>query len=316
MSISAKMEPRAPFPWYGGKRREADRVWALLGNVTRYIEPFAGSLGVLLGRAEPWSGLEVVNDLDGYVVNAWRSIKQSPEETAEHATGLISELDCTARHIWLVNEGRRELNRLAADPEWHDPKIAGWWLHGVAAWIGTGYCAGDGPWTRAKILGESGVDGQGVNRKLPHLGDDGRGVNRQERCRSYMKHLANRLKDVVVTCGDWQRVLTPSAMATRSGQPVGVFLDPPYRDHGREYGTGNAGVEDIWQRLEGWLPTITQNMRVIVCGYDGDLAPPTGWTTIEYTAKGTGSHNRIRERMWASPGCLSEQTLFGAEACR
>jgi hypothetical protein len=127
-----------------------------------------------------------------------------------------------------------------------------------------------------------------------------------------MKHLANRLNDVVVTCGDWQRVLTPSAMASRSGKPVGVFLDPPYRDHGDEYGTGSAGVEDIWQRLEEWLPTLSPNMRVVVCGYDGDLSPPTGWTTIAYTAKGTGSRNRSRERMWASPGCLSEQTIFDA----
>lgn len=53
---------RAPFPWYGGKRRVAKDVWLLLGDVSRYVEPFAGSLGVLLGRdggvEEIWVGIE------------------------------------------------------------------------------------------------------------------------------------------------------------------------------------------------------------------------------------------------------------------
>lgn len=40
----------APFPWFGGKARAAGRVWAALGDVGHYVEPFAGSLAVLLGR--------------------------------------------------------------------------------------------------------------------------------------------------------------------------------------------------------------------------------------------------------------------------
>ena len=36
--------PKAPFPWFGGKRRVADKVWAALGDVDQYVEPFAGSL--------------------------------------------------------------------------------------------------------------------------------------------------------------------------------------------------------------------------------------------------------------------------------
>ena len=41
-------ELRAPFPWFGGKRRAADLVWPRLGDVSTYNEPFAGSLAVLL----------------------------------------------------------------------------------------------------------------------------------------------------------------------------------------------------------------------------------------------------------------------------
>jgi len=54
---------RAPFPWFGGKSRAAALVWQALGDVSNYVEPFAGSLAILLGRPhEP--RIETVNDLD------------------------------------------------------------------------------------------------------------------------------------------------------------------------------------------------------------------------------------------------------------
>lgn len=33
---------KAPFPWFGGKSRAAAAVWALLGDVPHYVEPFFG----------------------------------------------------------------------------------------------------------------------------------------------------------------------------------------------------------------------------------------------------------------------------------
>lgn len=41
---------RSPFPWFGGKRRVAADVWAALGDVDSYVEPFFGSGAVLLER--------------------------------------------------------------------------------------------------------------------------------------------------------------------------------------------------------------------------------------------------------------------------
>jgi len=341
--LGADTALRAPFPWYGGKRRVASNVWALLGDCSRYVEPFAGSLGVLLGRPEPFGGLEVVNDLDGYVVNAWRAMKHDPRKTAEYAIDLVSELDLTARHLWLVNEGRELLaGNLAADPEWFDARTAGWWLHGVAGWIGTGYCSGKGPWTRDRLrnrklphLGDDGRgvnrqlphlgnDGQGVKRKLPHLGNDGQGVNRQlphlgndgqdndqlERCAAYMQAISRRLSRVVVASGDWQRTVTPSALGTRTNRRVGIFLDPPYRQHGNEYGVGDSGVEELWTRLEAWAADADPALAVVVCGYEGDFNAPDGWGEIAYTATGTSTANASRERFWISPACHQESRLF------
>jgi DNA adenine methylase len=58
-------EPRAPFPWFGGKRRVADVVWRAFGpTCPNYVEPFAGSLAVLLARPGGAGKIETVNDLD------------------------------------------------------------------------------------------------------------------------------------------------------------------------------------------------------------------------------------------------------------
>ena len=57
---------RAPFPWFGGKRRVADVVWRAFGNVPNYVEPFAGSLAVLLARPHE-AKIETVNDRDRYL---------------------------------------------------------------------------------------------------------------------------------------------------------------------------------------------------------------------------------------------------------
>jgi pyrroline-5-carboxylate reductase len=42
----------APFPYFGGKRRAAPIVWRALGDPSGYVEPFAGSVAMLLDRLE------------------------------------------------------------------------------------------------------------------------------------------------------------------------------------------------------------------------------------------------------------------------
>jgi hypothetical protein len=47
---------KAPFPWFGGKIRAAHLIWPRFGDVPNYVEPFAGSLAVLLRRPIASSG--------------------------------------------------------------------------------------------------------------------------------------------------------------------------------------------------------------------------------------------------------------------
>ena len=69
---------KPPFPYYGAKIRMAPRIAALLPPHTTYLEPYAGSLAVLLAK-EP-SEVETVNDLDGDLVLFWRVLRDQPEE--------------------------------------------------------------------------------------------------------------------------------------------------------------------------------------------------------------------------------------------
>jgi hypothetical protein len=169
----------APFPWFGGKSRAAPAVWSALGDCAVYVEPFAGSLAAVLGRPieDPARYVETVNDADGFVCNVWRAIASDPEAVAAAADWPVNEADLHARHLWLVGRRAELTQRLMGDPEYFDAKVAGWWLWGICAWIGSGWCSGRGPWVRDEE-GRMVKGGGGVERKRPRIGGDGAGVHK------------------------------------------------------------------------------------------------------------------------------------------
>lgn len=191
---------KTPFPWAGGKADAAPAVWEALGDVDHYVEPFAGSLAVLMRRPHPCNRTyysETVGDLDGLLCNAWRAIAHDPDAVAEAASWPVSEADLHARHLWLLRwREERQLEHLMGNPDWHDVRAAGWWLWGQSAWIGHGWCSGEGPWVvgaDGRIEKRSGS--RGVSKKLPHLSGDGRGVNhpnlREEGVSRRVPHLSD-----------------------------------------------------------------------------------------------------------------------------
>jgi len=135
---------RAPFTWFGGKRRAAALVWNLLGtgeDAPRcYCEPFAGSLAVLLGRPE-WRPalIETVNDKDAALALVWRSIAADPDGVAHFADWPVNEADLHARHRWIIRFLATNADKIRNDPEFTHPKFAGWWLWGINCWIGAGW---------------------------------------------------------------------------------------------------------------------------------------------------------------------------------
>jgi len=323
---------QAPFVWFGGKSRAAPPIWPRLGEVANYVEPFAGSLAVLLGSPRI-STHETVNDLDGFICNAWRAIAQRPDEVAQHADWPVNECDLHARHAWLVGQRDTLTHRLEGDPDFCDAKIAGWWLWGIASWIGSGWCSGKGPWhveDGLLVKADRGNAGQGVNRKRPHLGNAGQGVNRKrphlgnaqgvnrqlEACDGpptleWMRELSDRLRRVRVCCGDWKRVCGPSP-TTKLGMTA-VVLDPPYSEGERDMDLYSCDSGTVAADVRAWAIAHGDDplMRIVLCGYDSEHSMHNGWECVEwkanggYASQGDGSNdNAERETLWFSPHCL------------
>lgn len=349
----------APFPWFGGKRRVAAQVWERFGTVRNYVEPFAGSLAVLLARPDA-PGIETANDKDGYVSNFWRAVAADPEAVAHYADWPVNEADLHARHQWLVQQADFR-QRIAEDPEYFDAKIAGWWVWGISCWIGGSWC-GERFWTdgppngKRPMLIQNGngagvhvqrtpqckpqmfADGpgvgvhrarpsqrrphlhrsKGVHRQAPYLSMDGwsRGVHSKTRqLQDWMAQLQTRLRNVRMLCGDWRRVLTPTALGNRGY--CGVFLDPPYSTESDRHAEALYGVDDFsvahdvaaWAREYGSDP----RLRIALCGLAGEHDMPGGWTALKWSrpggygnqsATGVGRANAKREVIWFSPACL------------
>ena len=84
---------KAPFPYFGGKSKIAPLIWSWFGDVQNYVEPFAGSLAVLLSRpSDHTHAKERVNDKDGYISNFWRALAFGAwEDVAKWADWPVNE---------------------------------------------------------------------------------------------------------------------------------------------------------------------------------------------------------------------------------
>lgn len=306
------VELRAPFVYFGGKSRAAPLVWAALGDVHHYVEPFAGSLAVLFERPAQAvragrERIETVNDLDCLVANFWRSVSKDPQSVAAHADWPVSECDLHARQNWIVNQHAfRE--RMLTDPDYFDARIAGWWVWGMGQFIGDKFCdpaKNPPPRTRVRMRGTAGVCGSTAPDTY-----------------HWFQLIAERLRPVHVACGTWEKCVTPAALGN---DPCGVFLDPPYLEGAAGYSAGGVGTNLSATVREWALENGTQpHLRIVLAGYEGehDEVEKHGWSVVQWKAHGgmssgrkggDGNGNRLRERLWLSPHCLrGDGPLFAA----
>jgi len=341
---------KTPFPYFGGKADAAKYVWEALGDVSHYAEPFAGSLAVLLRRPHPANRCyysETVNDADGLLVNAWRSIQLSPDATAEAGSNPICEADLMARHLAILKWKKdKDLEKLMADPRYHDPEIGGWWIWGISCWIGGGWCDGSGAWVEreGRIAKKTGED-DGVSRRRPHLSDNGKGINRPQakepgvsieeqfhpvtmpEVRRWMAFLSARLRHVRILNGDWKRLATAGALKMlevrmNKDKKAGIFLDPPYSHKVRDGKLYTVESADVAEEVLEWCKKNgdDEDYRIVLAGYDSEHneLENMGWTSKEWYKHGFlkgGYANRnkegtqqARERLWLSPHCLRKET--------
>lgn len=291
---------KSPYPFFGGKSKVAPIIWKGLGQVSNYVEPFAGSLAVLLANPSV-PKIETVNDKDCFISNFWRAVSADPEGVAKYADYPVTEVDLHARHRWLVSVATDEFrNKMNTDPDYYDLKIAGWWVWGMGASIGNN-------WLQPK----------GLNA-LPMLSSAGGGIHGlTHSIPDWFQKLQARTRRVRVSCGDWKKIVTPSITYKNKGLSskdiTAVFLDPPYDLDVRD----QVYKEDsnIFKEVLDWAITNGNNsqLRIVLCGYDGSHNIPTDWQTYSWKANGgfgnlgndRGKDNSFKERIWFSPYCLS-----------
>lgn len=130
--MSAVVVP--PVPYFGGKITAAPRIVGLLPPHRHYVEPYAGSLAVLL--AKPRSRMETVNDLDGALVTFWRVLRERPaelarvcaltphsraEQQAAYEISGLPELEVARRVFVQLTQGRAGTRRRTGWRHYVDP---------------------------------------------------------------------------------------------------------------------------------------------------------------------------------------------------
>lgn len=271
---------RPPVPYFGSKQTISPWIVSLLPEHGHYVEPFAGSLSVLLAK-QP-SRMETVNDLDGELVTFWRVLRDRPDDLiracaltphsrAEHAEAYEPATDDleVARRVWVrLTQGRSGVLRKTG------------WRHYV--------------------------DPGGSSASMPRYLDG---------YRDRMAAAAERLMSVSLEC----RPALELIAAYGSRPNVLLYVDPPYLGSTRGWGR-NYRVEmksdDEHRELAAALWDCTA--AVVLSGYDSPLYAELyeGWhryETATVTANAKGDQSRT-EVLWSNRELAAELDLFTTEA--
>jgi DNA adenine methylase len=288
---------RPPTNYYGAKTRLAPWIASLLPAHRTYLEPFAGSAAVLF--AKPASPTEILNDLDGQVVNFFTVLRDHPAELA--------------RALRLTPYARAEYQQLAAgydDPAASDLERARRWFVRVNQSIS--HLAGRGrPSGWAAAYNTNGADHA---HKFAALAD------RLDACAQRLRrvHLEQRPAIEVIA-----KYAKPAAEAV-------IYCDPPYLaavrspltkrpglDYACEYAT-EADHRALAEVL--WATPAT----VLLSGYPSalyaELYEARGWwradrTITRPTSNSSGGRGALAvESVWSNRPLASQLELAPAPA--
>lgn len=180
---------KTPVTYYGGKQRMVPLILPLIPKHKLYCEPFAGGAAVFFAKQK--SEMEVINDLNGYVVNLYQVCKTDFSKVAKliHATPH-------SRKIY------KETQDILKNPENHNKVKRAWafWVQASMSYF-------------AKIFG-----GYAFERKSK--GTLQRFVNKKLK---FTKEIADRLDWVSIECNDALQVIR-----SRDTNESFFYCDPPY----------------------------------------------------------------------------------------
>lgn len=266
---------RPPLRYFGGKWRLAPWILSHLPPHICYVEPFCGGASLLLRKRR--SEIEVINDLDGEIVNFFQVLRGSPDE-------LI-------RAVELTPFSRLEHARAHEPCPAEDTVERARRLY-IRSWQGRG-----GPRTKWK-------SGWRFQREL----NRGKKAVEDWSDTGHLWEIAERLKPVQIECADYLEVLA------RYDAPGTVFVcDPPYVSSTRSarWAT-SAYAHEMTEAGHRAFAAAVASLKgmVLVCGYDSELYGElfAGWERVEKRTQ-TDAATSATEVLWLSP--TASKTLGG-----
>lgn len=288
------MKVTALAPWFGSKRLLAPRIVEALGPHRAYIEPFCGSMAVLL--AKPPCSFEMVNDLHGDLCNlAWtiQHAVEGPRLYRRLRRSLFSEqafAEAKANAFWPVAESADQVTPQTAERAY---------FYFVLCWEG-----------RSGMIGTKGTNNNFTVRYNCNGGNQ-----------------AKRFTSAVESIPAWRRRLRSVTILRRDGLKLierlqddpgqAIYVDPPYLDKKAAY------LHDFTEAQHVELARLLsrfQESRVVVSYYDhpqlAELYPY--WQKIDCSrAKHLAVQGRRGAKSATAPEVLlvnqREQTLFSGE---
>lgn len=279
---------KRPIPYYGSKEKIAPVIVDIVkkdGWSNQYIEPFVGSNSVLLH--DNFDGIKcIVNDFDGKITNIWRSLKYKPVETASHISGVCNTINMTGLDLAIQRSYDALLDRLHADIDYCDPKLAAYFIDFACSWIGAGAGCTSGPWTTVKD--DDGYDilvrttkgeisckqslytsDQGVKcQQSQYSSDQGVKCGKLD-IDSWFSEISQRLSDTYILSHDFEKILN---MYNITHKRTTIFFDPPYNNDGNTGGGAPyicADNDSVSTRTRDWCIKNhgeLKQTRIIVAG--------------------------------------------------
>jgi DNA adenine methylase len=260
--------------WPGAKWSIADKIVQLLPQHKIYLEPFFGSGAVFFSKAP--CNTEVINDLDGDIVNLFKCIRDYPEELAK-----LIELTPYSRQEYKESY-KREGNGLERARQFV--------IRCNMARAGMQYYSSS--WRHAgPVLGATCKQRvTGAWNKVPEQ----------------ILESAKRLKDAEIENTD-----ALDLIKKYNREDCLIYVDPPYLLSTRRQRYYNVEMETDEQHVKLLEVLKEHSGPVILSGYDAELYNDllSGWTKYEINAQAEQGKRRI-EVIWSNVKD-TQITLFG-----
>ena len=284
--IARKSHKRIAFGWYGGKYSHLDWLLPLLPSCHHYCEPFAGSAAVLLNR-EP-SPVETYNDIDGEVVNFFKTLRDEPNELVRQIalTPFSREEYCLSIH-----ESQENLSSVE--------RARRFYIKARQTRTGLAQTASLGRWANCKNTSRSGMSGV-VSRWLGGVAG--------------LDEIAERLLRVQI-----ENRPAVDVISLYDSPETLFYCDPPYVHQTR--GDNNAYSFEMSEEQHRELADVLNNCEglVAISGYDcslmNELFPSPKWIkTVDKLKTIHSTKGERQEVLWTNYNpqdyCFNSNNLF------